>query len=168
MTTVWSLSVLGSVCFMTVPQFSVETGSMCIPLENNNKKPVVQYPTGIGVGLYSLAIVLYGHMYVDVKKTTQKTVQLQRENRLARRMALIVFTNVFFFILPFGAVTIVVVLKNSISQANQYIFYKTFGITCLGINSCLNPILFSFRNEKFRNEVRRLGLLCKNSIASQP
>jgi hypothetical protein len=169
MVIVWSLSVSIAVCFMTSPQFSRATDAMCVPLGTNDGVSVIHYVGGLGVLSYILSIALYGHMYLDVKKTNQKTVQLQRENRLARRIAVIVFTNVlffkfYFFILPAIVIAIVNSLEAYISLGNRFIFWKTFAITCLAINSCLNPILFSFRNEKFRNEFRR-QCPCKNSVA---
>jgi nitrate reductase NapE component len=168
MVMVWSLSVSLTVCFMTSPQFSMVADSMCIPMVNIDRQNVLSYIGGIGVALYILSIALYGHMYLDVKKTNQKTVQLQRENRLARRIGLIVFTNIILFILPLIAIAIVNNFGTNISFTNRYIFWKTFGITCLGINSCLNPILFSFRNEQFRHQFHRqfTCCICKNAIAS--
>jgi hypothetical protein len=167
MVTVWSFSVSLAVSFMTSPQFSRKTDRMCIPLKNVNQTRVIQYVGGIGVVLYILAITLYGHMYLDFKKTNQKTVQLQRENRLARRIALIMFTNVFFFIFPLIAIAIFNSLRKYISNVNETIFWRTFGISCLGLNSCFNPVLFSFRNEKYRNEFRKYCLLCQNAVAVQ-
>jgi hypothetical protein len=159
MVTVWGLSVSLAVSFMTSLQFSMKRDDMCFPLQNSDHIEVIQHVGGIGVILYILAIALYGHIYLDFKKTNQKTVQLQRENRLARSIALIMFTNVFFFIFPMVAIVIINSLADYISFAKRFIFRKTFIITCLGINTCFNPILFSFRNEKFRNEFKRYCFL---------
>jgi hypothetical protein len=169
MVTVWSLSVSLAISFMTSPKFSrisSTTDKMCISSTNNDDQNVLLYVGVIGVLLYFISMALYGHMYLDVRKTNQKTAQLQRENRLARRIAVIMFTNVLFFILPLIATSAINFppLTYHVSSRVKSIFWGTCAVTCLGINSCLNPILFSFRNETFRNEFRKRILPFHNSI----
>ncbi|XP_031550399.1 proteinase-activated receptor 1-like [Actinia tenebrosa] len=62
MAIVWSLSLSLTVGFMTSPQFSVETDSMCLPIVNSNNEQVLYYVGGIGVFLYMIAMALYGHI----------------------------------------------------------------------------------------------------------
>ena len=167
MVIVWGLSLASAVSFMTSPQLSTKPDTMCIPLTNINRELVLHYVGGIGCSLYIIAIALYIHMYVDFKKTNQKTVQLQRENRLARSIAVIIFTNILFFIFPLALIAVIFNIK-VLSHVHEFIFGKTFGIACLGINSCFNPIFFSFKNEKFRNELKRHCFLCSNTVVPQP
>jgi hypothetical protein len=170
MVMVWSVSVSLAVSFMTSPQFSTSTDLMCVPLGNIDGTQVLIYIGGLGVAFYIVIIALYGHMYIDVKKTNQKTVQLQNESRLARRIALVILTNVFFFVIPLCAILIVDIeqLRPYITDKSRYIFWQVFGSTCLGFNSCLNPLLFSFRNEKFRNEFRKRCFLYRNAVSTEP
>ncbi|XP_031574738.1 neuromedin-U receptor 2-like isoform X1 [Actinia tenebrosa] len=150
---IWSISVSLAVSFMTSPQFSTQTDSMCVTSRNMRSQQVLYYIGGIGVLLYVISIALYGHMYVDFQKTNQKTVQLQRENRLARRIALIMFTNVLFFILPLAVIAAVNGFQDHISNATLHIFWNTFGITFLGINPYIASILFYFRSGMSNFEV---------------
>ncbi|XP_031550398.1 somatostatin receptor type 5-like [Actinia tenebrosa] len=168
MVIVWSLSLSLAVSFMTSPQFSVETDTMCLPYINIDNQEVLTYVGCGGVVLYVISMALYGHMYLDFQKTNQKTVQLQRENSLARRIALIMFTNVLFFILPLAVIAAVNIFQEHISNETLHIFWKTFGLSFLGINPCINPVLFSFRNEKLRNEFWKFCRLLRGSVAHQP
>ncbi|XP_031559861.1 D(1C) dopamine receptor-like [Actinia tenebrosa] len=118
MVIVWGLSISLAVSFMISPKFSNKTDSMCIPLQNTNNIDVLKYVGGIGVVLYILAMSLYAYLDLDFRKTNQKTVQLQRENRVARRIALIMFTNVLFFILPLVLIVIVTSLRDNILYVN--------------------------------------------------
>ena len=167
MAIVWALSLALAVSFMTSPQLSTKPDTMCIPLTNINRELVLHYVGGIGCSIYIIAMALYIHMYMDFKKTNQKTVQLQRENRLARNVAVIMFTNILFFIFPLALIAVIFNIK-VLSHVDEFIFGKTFGIACLGINSCFNPIFFSFKNEKFRKELKRHCFLCSNTVVPQP
>ena len=167
MAIVWGLALSLAVSFMTSPQFSVKTDTMCVPYVNIDNQQVLNYVGGIGVALFVAAMALYAHMYVDFQKTNQKTVQLQRENRLARRIAIIMFTNILFFILPMVFSLILYSFNNFRNTMDGNISLKTFGMICLGMNSCCNPILFSFRNETFCNELRRLTGFRNNRVCNQ-
>ncbi|XP_031563306.1 uncharacterized protein LOC116298871 [Actinia tenebrosa] len=164
---VWCLSVSAAVSFMFSPKFSARVDDICIPGENSDDLNIVALVSLIGILLYASSIALYCHIYIDVKKTSERTELLERECRLARRIAMVVFTNIILFILPLIATSIVSVspLNKRIPQNNKEIFYKTFAVTCLGINCCFNPILFSFRNEKFRFEFSKLYFQRPNSVA---
>jgi hypothetical protein len=170
MVMVWSVSVSLAVSFMTSPQFSISTDRMCVPLNNIDGTQVLIYIGGLGVVSYLISMALYGHIYINVKRTNEKSVQLQRESHLARRIAMVTLTNVFFFMLPFSAILIVDMeqLRPYITDNSRYIFWQVCGATCLGFNSCLNPMLFSFRNEKFRNGFRKRCFLYRNAISTEP
>ena len=169
MVTLWSSSLSLAVSFMTSKQFSLSTDHMCIPMPNISNINVLMIVGGFGILVYIFSIALYVHMYLDFRKTNQKTLQLQRENRFARRVALIMFTNVLFFIFPLIISTSIKVtpLQHFVTSRMKAILWDTLAVTCLGINSFLNPVLFSFRNEKFRNEFRKRMSPCNNSIDNQ-
>jgi hypothetical protein len=167
MVIVWTLTISLAVSFMTSQKFSKGQDSMCFPSWTSEGQPVTYYVEGGFITLYVISMALYGHIYYDVNNTSQRTVQLQRENRLARRIALIMFTNILFFIIPLVFDSI---LNHTslISERDTFVFRNTGLVTCFGINACLNPILFSFRNEKFLNEFHRRCFLCRNSVAAVP
>jgi amino acid transporter len=167
MVIVWTLTISLAVSFMTSQTFSKEQDSMCVPKMTSEGQPVFNYVTIAVITLYVISMALYGHIYYDVNKTSQRTVQLQRENRLARRISLIMFSNIIFIIIPFVS-DMTLEYSSFISEKDKFIFWKTGLVTCLGINACLNPILFSFRNETFRNEFRRRCFLCSTSVAAVP
>jgi hypothetical protein len=167
MVIVWTLTISLAVSFMTSQKFSKGQDRMCFPSKTSEGQPVLNYVAGAGITLYVISMALYGHIYYDVNKTSQRTVQLQRENRLARRISRIIFTNILYFIIPLLC-NFLLVHTSLISERDKLIFFEFFLVTCFGINACFNPILFSFRNETFRNEFRRRCFLCSTSVAAVP
>jgi len=140
---------------MTSDRFSMEPDTMCVPLPNIDGKDTLLYP-GIFIGiLYFVCICLYCHIYINVKRTTERTEQFQRDSRVARRIALTMFTNVLFCILPL-VVVVVVIFSTFLSGKDKAIFMRTCTVTCLCMNALLNPFLFSFRNEIFCAAFRKL------------
>jgi ABC-type spermidine/putrescine transport system permease subunit II len=90
-------------------------------------------------------------------------VGIQREGKLAKRVMVVVSTNLFFLLGP-----IIVWYPISFSQdqkvwIKERSYYNLLVVSCFGINSCLNPVLYAFRNELFRSELKRL-LKCGQNV----
>lgn len=153
--------------FMFSGKFSIGYDRLCLPLARNvDGINIMANVSIIGVMFYVASIAMYIHIYYDNKRTVNKTPQIRTENRLARKIALIIFTNILFFMVPLISTGIISFssIRQSLSHFVLYIYWDTVLITCLGINSMLNPILFSLRNEKFQREFRK-HCLCYRQVA---
>ena len=106
---------------------------------------------------YALAVPMYVHIYLVVRKSSQN-MGVKRESVLAFRIACLVFSNLFFFLVPVVISMLIVFahLSLGLSKSSRYVFIHNFPYICLSVNSCLNPALYAFRNEKFKNELRRM------------
>lgn len=106
-----------------------------------------------GIFLYLLTIPLYIHIYVVVKRSSQQ-MGVKRESALAKRIALLVASNlVFFFISVFllGAWMLFQSFQNkSLLYISKVIVQQLASLYCLSINTCLNPLVHAFRNDKFK------------------
>ena len=102
------------------------------------------------VGLYLAVVAMYIHIYIAARKSA-KSAGLQRETTLAKRISIVVFSNMIFYAVPnlcivvFAATNIRVV---SDRKAN-FILSIWLPPVCMIANACLNPFLFAFRNEAF-------------------
>ena len=135
----------------------------CIPI----KVDLLRYPVetrytialgSTGIFLYLMTIPLYIHIYVVVKRSNQQA-GVQRESPLARRIAILVGTNLVFFFIPIFLLGLwVLVVKTSEEMISLYsrrtieVWIPQF---CLILNSCLNPLVHAFRNDKFKNALKR-------------
>lgn len=151
----WFMSISLSVSFMTSASFSEGTETTCIPLPNKEGVHRLMHVGLAGILLYVISMGLYAHLYFDFRRTNRKTVQLRRENHVAQKIGLIILTNLMFFVIPLILIAIVESLNDDIPYVHRYIFGKTFGFIFLSFNACLNPVLFSLRNEAFRSELKK-------------
>ncbi len=113
----------------------------------------------IGIIFYLVTIPMYVHIYTVVKRSSQQ-MGVQRESTLAKRIAVLVGTNLVFFFMPilsvgawnlFGASSHNLTIKSR-RAIKQLQWIPMF---CLSINSCLNPLVHAFRNDKFKDALKR-------------
>ncbi|XP_078361793.1 follicle-stimulating hormone receptor-like [Oculina patagonica] len=146
---------------------------LCIPMVYDSNFPIeTRYSIALGatgITLYLVTIPLYIHIYRVVKRSSQQ-MGVQRESTLAKRIAILVGTNLVFFFVPIlllGAwklfvnfrhqMLLSIYLRRTISEyIPQY---------CLIINSCLNPLVHAFRNDKFKKALKR-NLPCRKNTSN--
>ncbi|KAL9987930.1 hypothetical protein ACROYT_G002315 [Oculina patagonica] len=139
---------------------------VCIPVALNKLRfPIETLYTivlvSFGITLYLVTIPLYLHIYWVVKRSSQQ-MGVQRESTLAKRIAVLVGTNLVFFFTPIISLGVLTFTQSS---------FETKWITpyCLIINSCLNPLVHAFRNDKFKNALKRnLPCRCNASNVTAP
>ena len=146
----WTFSISLAICLLNLRTLSHAEDDVCIPIGNNDGNAV----TYVGIFLlflYFISIALYCHIYFNVKKTTEKTEQQRSDNSIAKKIVQINITNVLFWITPIIAIYFTTLSQIAFDQ--KRIIWDCFGMTCLVINSSINPVLFSFRNDMFRSQL---------------
>ena len=136
---------------------------ICIPTVYDSNLPIETLYSIVmgstGVTFYLLTIPLYIHIYTVVKRSSQQ-MGVQRESALAKRIAVLVGTNLVFFFIPVISLGAWRVFVDDTHQMQFSIYVrKAIGEWipqyCLIINSCLNPLVHAFRNEKFKNALKK-------------
>ena len=126
--------------------------------------------------LYSATLPLYILLFRFVKKSSNQ-VGVKRELSLAKKIAVLVFTNFIFFAIPILLILVVSIFANLDNNPFDFdgdafkstVFKIAIGqwlpVTCLNINSLLDPFLYAFRHAHFKREIRRkLNRLCSSSV----
>ena len=145
---------------------------LCIPMIYDMRFPIATHYSialgSIALTLYLVTIPLYVHIYKVVKQSSEQ-MGIQRESTLAKRIAILVGTNLVLFFLPILSLGAWKLLVNSSHQMQQSIYFRRaisdwIPQYCLTINSCLNPLVHAFRNDKFKNALKqKLPLRCNTS-----
>lgn len=127
--------------------------------------------------IYLASIAFYIRIYIYVRTASANfSVGVQREARLAKRIAIVVCTNFVFFVAPtvlflvyVYRFTKVLMSMESFSSLRGFVITGSWlPVTLLGINSLLNPILYACRHQRFQKEIRRLSKkLNRESAMSQ-
>ncbi|XP_031560149.1 lutropin-choriogonadotropic hormone receptor-like [Actinia tenebrosa] len=107
---------------------------------------------------YLLTFVFYAHIYVTVKRAAQNA-GVNRESKLAKRVALLVFSNIFFFCVPIIVSAFITVLyqQRILKDLSDVVFEVTAKVLpaiFLSLNSFLNPFLHAFRNDRFTQALK--------------
>jgi hypothetical protein len=134
----------------------------CINVRTSDGDILINYLGMGGVAVYGLSYILYAHIFKTVKQSSQN-VGIQREGKLAKRIMLVISTNLFFFLAPTMIIYLFVNYKTVSNRVHLYVVWNTVGCFSVGINSCLNPLIYAFRNDKFRNQLKKL-LKCRRSV----
>ena len=162
----WLWALTGSVLpIVGVGSYSINT--YCISIFPVKSNPVQFYYSIIGAGvsglMYLITIPIYIKMYIFVRKSS-KNMRVRADIELAKRVFILVLTNMLFFLLPVILSMIFAIVNretNAISREVSEILNSTFPLLCLTLNSVLNPLLYAFRSRLFRTElVRMLSLHC--------
>ena len=125
------------------------------------------------VVLYIVSLVLYIPIFRFVKKAGQNA-GVQRKAAIAKKMAIMVVTNLLFFILPMVFTLLFVYLYQELAEVFKvntlaklqvyFIIFSWVPVVFLTINSCLNPFLCAFRHPKFQEEFRVLIDKCRDAL----
>ena len=142
---------------------------VCIPVHYNDKLPNATRFTFFfgttGITLYLAIIPLYVHIYMVVKRSGQQ-MGVQRESTLAKRIALLVMSNLLFFVIPVLSMGAGIILIEYIDKTFNYstsVILALIPLYCLSINSCLNPLVHAFRNDMFKTALKRNLALTGNT-----
>ena len=136
---------------------------LCIPFNFGDHLPIETIYSlalgAIGLTLYLATIPLYIHIYVVVKRSSEQ-MGVKRESTLAKRIAILVGTNLVFFFTPVISLGGWMILSNSssydmMSNYSRIAIEEWIPLYCLSINSCLNPLVHAFRSDKFKTALRK-------------
>ncbi|KAK3730649.1 hypothetical protein QZH41_000124 [Actinostola sp. cb2023] len=144
--------------FVGVGMYSI--GTFCIPIYPVKSIPH-QYWYSIVVTLSAclmyLALPLYVRLYLYVKKSSNR-IGSTTDVTLAKRIFVLVISNMFFFLLPIAISLAWSILsrKQVMSRVLAEVLTSSFCAICLTVNSCLNPILYALRNKTFIKELKKM------------
>ena len=188
---VFSLFLSWSLCvtFAVLPCFDIGHMTYSIimfvtPLPTDRavrRKDRFEVPVGIAAGVLLVLIiiqltsfVLYLPIFI-VAKRSGANVGIKREAAIAKKIALLVFTNVLFFTLPvvlavFGAkLWNDVVFRESfnwqyftLTKVQWLLFvFVALPVLCVNINSIINPFLVALRHPKIKRELNTIFIRCR-------
>ena len=151
-----------SACFL-IQHFDsplIRDNYMCVLIQkfrNVNRILVSQVLMLLFVAIYLAVIGMYVHIYIFVRKSAQ-SAGIQRETTLAKRISIIVFSNMLLYAVP--NLSIVVFSAGEVTllsdQENNFILRLWLPPVCMITNACLNPFLFAFRNEQFLTSLKQV------------
>lgn len=109
------------------------------------------------VGLYLAVVAMYIHIYIAARKSA-KSAGMQRETSLAKRISVIVFSNMIFYAVPNLCVVLFTAadIRLVSDRAVNFVLRIWLPPVCMIANACLNPCLFAFRNEAFLKSLKQL------------
>ena len=116
--------------------------------------------------IFLCTIPLYIHIFIVVRKSSTQ-MGVKREGALARKLALLVITNLLFSTIPlslaplFSNLTVVLNLgfSKTLSSLKVAVICSVWvPILLLCLNSCLNPFLFAFQHRLFKRHFRKTCL----------
>ena len=116
--------------------------------------------------LYLANLPLYVQLFRFVKKSSNQA-GVKKELSLARKIAILVLTNFIFFAVPVILILVFSIFAKLDSNPFDFegdafqstVFKISIGqwlpVTCLNINSLLDPFLYAFKHSHFKREIRR-------------
>ena len=161
----WCLGV--AVAILPLAKISVyNSNTYCIPIRPIKDIPH-SYELSIGLSLwgmlvYFVTIPLYVKIFFSVKKTSRRA-GINRDGTVAKRIGILVLSNVFFFFLPIviAFLWLTTNLKETMSPQSREILTGVVPMLLLNFNAFINPLLYAFRVEKFQKAIKmRIDTIC--------
>ena len=131
--------------------------------------PVAQENTfliclGVLIALYIANVPLYARIFLFVKRSGSH-LGVKREAAVLKKIALVVGSNFVLLLTPMILLITFVPVKDihdtielNSGHSTQILFVVGFWlpVACLGLNSCINPILCAFRQGQFVKRIRKV------------
>ncbi|XP_048580309.1 leucine-rich repeat-containing G-protein coupled receptor 4 [Nematostella vectensis] len=169
----WVVAAAMSALQQVFDKSVISDNLMCVLVRDFQHSVTFFFSQGImimQVFLYVVVIAMYVHIYVYVRRS-QRNAGVQRESKLARRVGIIVLTNLLFFVIP-NATVFIVTTGNLYFETNAVansMIRRWLPPVCILLNASLNPFLFAYRNDTFKDAVRsRLGMVAPRAAQAKP
>ncbi|XP_022809999.1 probable glycoprotein hormone G-protein coupled receptor [Stylophora pistillata] len=154
MGTSWTIAVfMASLPFFGVGTYTTTT--FCLPIQPAKGIPhSFAYSISVvanGFLLYIITIPMYLHIFVHVRKSGNR-MGVKRDGKLAKKISILVVSNFIFFLVPvfIGVLWLMTQTFNNVSLTTREILVGSLTTVCFSINSFLNPLLYAFRDRRFR------------------
>lgn len=151
----WLIALIAAISPL-VGMGSYVTNTYCVPMQPSKDVPsTFLYSVClslIGMILYFITIPLYVRIFAFVRKSSHQ-VGIKRDGKIARRISILVLTNMIFFLTPIIIALLWLltdIFKKNISVQARNVLVGVFPTVCFTLNSFLNPLLYAFRNTRFR------------------
>lgn len=156
-----------SLCYALSPLFHVLNLSYSATMMCSF--PVAQKNTfliclGVLIALYIANIPLYARIFLFVRRSGAN-LGVKREAAILKKIALVVGSNFLLLLAPMILIITFVPVESihdtievNSDRKTQILFVIGFWfpIACLGLNSCINPILCAFRQGKFVKRIKKV------------
>lgn len=156
----WLVAIAAAVLPLVGPMGSYVTNTYCVPMQPSKEVPgSFMYSVAVslvGVVLYFLTIPLYIKIFAFVRQSSQR-MGIKRDAKIAGRILILVVSNMIFFITPIIIALLWLLtdlFKKGITVQARNVLVGVFPTLCLSLNSFLNPLLYAFRNNRFRQALR--------------
>lgn len=129
--------------------------TFCIPIRvnySNSNSHIFKYSifTGSSGLVFSiLSFILYIHIYIFAKRSANN-LGVKRESNVAKQIAFLVFSNIFFYCFP---LIINGVIAVALSDPFKTINHVSL-LLSITMNSFVNPFLHAFRNGRFQKVLK--------------
>ena len=157
------ICIFGLLSCLVIQHFDkpiIRDNYMCVLVQNfkkSNRILASQVLMLLFVAIYLAVVGMYIHIYIFVRRSAQRAGS-QRETTLAKRISIIVLSNMFFYAAP-NLVTVVVTagdIRLVSDHADNFTLRIWLPPMCMITNACLNPFLFAFRNEEFLKALKKV------------
>ena len=136
------------------------SNTYCVPIRPRRDIPYMfEFSVGLtllAIVLYSVTLPLYLKMYLFVRSRVRQRARVNHESALAKRIALLVISNMLFFIFPV-MVSLLWLASDTLQNLPTSIESVLTGViptVCFSINSLINPLLSAFRHDRFKKALR--------------
>lgn len=144
-----------ALCMATLPLIDVSSyskTSICLPLENRGKADAIYLSTLLSFNAvaFVLICICYGSMYKSIREggTTCSTTSVRSDLTVAKRMALLVFTD-FACWAPIAFFGMTALLGYPLINVTQT---KILLVFFYPLNSCANPCLYALLTQQYRRD----------------
>ena len=132
---------------------------MCVLVQNlqtTKRFMATQVLMLLFVALYLAVVGLYLHIFISARKSA-RGAGIRRETSLAKRICVIVFSNMIFYAVPNLCIVIFALANTRLASDRSVNFILRIWLPpmCMITNACLNPFLFAFRNEEFLRHLKQ-------------